>query len=242
MAPKIPLHKVVASLNTLPRELAHQILNDIRMWDILRLICHNNAHINTDILTHPTLGRLFHHETKILDEVRTSADLYRTICTAYSLTAAPLTSPLALNAQAFPSDYKEITNYMHHRIIDELYLEPWKAEVLSRYAPLPAVWEKGSIAGVTAVWNTIQSAQQKVNMRKARQLRTAADLLEANPDVLKKMIDPSQTPRKNIPHIVQRLRGAERRVARQSLLRRDMLAGMSWFMYGHFPLVPFDRA
>ena len=236
-----PNHKVIASLSTLPRELAHQILNDIRIWDILRLICHNNAHINTDILTHPTLGRLFHYDTSVLDEVRAAADLYRTVCAAHSLTAAPLTSPLALNAQTFNSDYKEITNYMRHRLIDELYLDPWKVDVLSRYAPLPTVWETGTIAGLEAGWNTIQAAQQKVNTRKAVQLHKAADLLEANPDVLKKMVDPSQTPRKNIPHIVGRIRGAEKRVARQSLLWSHTLTGTSWFMYGHFSLVPFDR-
>ncbi|KNG83364.1 hypothetical protein ANOM_009037 [Aspergillus nomiae NRRL 13137] len=236
-----PNHKVIASLSTLPRELAHQILNDIRIWDILRLICHNNAQINTDILTHPTLGRLFHHDTGVLDEVRAAADLYRTVCAAHSLTAAPLTSPLALNAQTFKSDYKEITNYMRHRLIDELYLDSWKVDVLSRYAPLPTVWETGTIAGLEAGWNTIQDAQEKVNKRKAVQLHKAADLLEANPDVLKKMVDPSQTPRKNIPHIVERIRGAEKRVARQSLLWGHTLTGTSWFMYGHFSLVPFDR-
>ena len=240
--PTQTLNKIITSFSTLPRELAHQVLNDIRIWDILRLICYNDAHINTDILTHPTLGRLFHYDPEILDEVRKTADLYRTICTAHNLTAAPLSSPLALNTHTFKPDYKEITNYMHHRLIEELYLEPWKRDVLAHYTPLPAVWDSSTIQGLEARWTAIQDAQLKLNTRKASQLRKAADLLETNPDIVKKMIDPSQTLRKNIPHIVQRLRRTEKRVQWQSVLRGDKLKGMSWFAYGQFPVVPFDRA
>ncbi|KAE8422929.1 hypothetical protein BDV36DRAFT_290744 [Aspergillus pseudocaelatus] len=236
------LNKIITSFSTLPREVAHQILNDIRIWDILRLICYNDAHINTDILTHPTLGRLLHYDPEILDEVRKTADIYRTVCTAHNLTAAPLSSPLALNTQTFKSDYKAITNYMHHRLIEELYLESWKRDVLAHYTPLPAVWDSSTIQGLEARWNAIQDAQLKLNTRKASQLRKAADLLETNPDIVKKMIDPSQALRKNIPHIVQRIRGTEKRVKWQSLLRGGRLKGMSWFAYGHFPVVPFDRA
>ncbi|KAE8140276.1 hypothetical protein BDV38DRAFT_28158 [Aspergillus pseudotamarii] len=240
--PTQTLNKIITSFATLPREVAHQILNDIRIWDILRLICYNDAHINTDILTHPSLGRIVHYDAEILEEVRKTADLYRTVCTAHNLTAAPLSSPLALNTQTFQSDYKEITNYMHHRIIEELYLESWQRAVLAHYTALPAVWDSSTIHGLEARWTAIQDAQMKLNTRKASQLRKAADLLETNSDIVKKMIDPSQTRRKNIPHIVQRLRRTEKQMQWQSLLRGGRLKGMSWFAYELFAVVPFDRA
>ncbi|KAE8371148.1 hypothetical protein BDV26DRAFT_303111 [Aspergillus bertholletiae] len=242
MPTKLPLTQVIASLSALPRELAHQILNDIRIWDILRLLCYNNANINTDILTHPTLGRLFSHSTDILDEVRTTVTLYRTVCAEHSLTVAPLTSPLAFNAHTGPLDYKEITNYMHHLLVDQLYLPPWKRDVLAHYAPLPFDGDATStVPALASRWAAIHAAQDKLNARKAAQIRRVAALLEAHPDVLKRTPDPRQTPSKNVSHSVRWLRHVADRMLHQSLLRGDMKRGMSLFAYGYLPVMPFDR-
>ncbi|KAE8392462.1 hypothetical protein BDV23DRAFT_192579 [Aspergillus alliaceus] len=240
------LQKIVQCLSPLPRELAHQILSDIRIWDILRLLIHNNPNVTTDILTHPHLRKVLPEDPQALNSFIQTATLYRDVCAAHHLQPAPLSSPLAKNTQAWKSDYKDLTNYMHSRIFLELRLDGWKHEILSRHtppeSPFPEVWDYSTISNMQTRWNTIQAAQATLNQRRAMQLRHAADLLEANPDILKKTRDPSQTPRKNPGHVVQLFRRLAERGTNRSLLRGDQLRGLSYFFYAFFPVMPFDEA
>ncbi|KAF7586288.1 hypothetical protein BBP40_009165, partial [Aspergillus hancockii] len=236
--------KIIKPLTTLPTEITHQILSDLRIWDILRLLTFNNTTLTTTILSHPDLQYVF-SPSYHLTTVPALTTLYHQVCTALQAKLASLYCPLALPVHS-GIDLDDITSHMRSHLIALLDLKGWQQTLLSRYAQpsgsLPAVWDYSSLENIQKRWQGILSAQRSLNQAKAVQMRRAADLLEANPDILKKSMDPGQTPRKNIGHIVRRIRGNAVRAERHCILRGDRAGGSEFFRYELFGISPFNDA
>lgn len=91
-----PLPVIVKRLAATPPEIVCEILNDLRIWDVLRLICYNDTAINNAVLVNRWYGELFEHNIDFLQAMREVAQLYWDFGREMRWKLAPLNSPLAL--------------------------------------------------------------------------------------------------------------------------------------------------
>ncbi|KAJ5612534.1 hypothetical protein N7510_005728 [Penicillium lagena] len=242
----LPLQAVVRGLVTTPPELTHQIIDDLRVWDILRLLIHDNLYINDCILSHQTCGQVFDHDHGILAKVREAARFYYEFYSDCQLEMAPKNSILALNILSVKSKrYNQILDTMHSRIYAQIQ-SATKIANLNRYAPehtsgpgLPEVWDYSTVEALEERWNATKEARGNLAHKSIAQLRWAADMLQTNPDILKRTLDPGQQPRRNIAHVVQRMRSSADKIAK---VHRLYYAGSEYLLYEFFPIIPFDWA
>jgi hypothetical protein len=54
-----PLPAIAKRLAATPPEIVCEILNDVRIWDVLRLICYNDPAINNSVLLNRWWGDIF---------------------------------------------------------------------------------------------------------------------------------------------------------------------------------------
>lgn len=278
---QVPLSSIVKQLATTPTEIVCEILDDLRIWDVLRLICHNNPAVNHSILVHRWYGKLFEKNIKVLSDVSEIAQMYWDFGREMRWQLAPLDSPLALLTNtpypkqapvfgrsiyfqqvspsspnwALPMPQMEndedlakfqyiITKYMQARIASYLgKLAGKKVELLACYSK---DYEFSSIIGtdwstrdLRLRWDTFRDAQSNLVQQRVQQLSRAAEILEANSDILKLASDPGQHRRKNIGHIIGNIRKIIERMSQTSMIRGDWNTGASYF-FVYFPVVPFD--
>ncbi|KAJ5825659.1 hypothetical protein N7474_002797 [Penicillium riverlandense] len=242
----LPLQAFVRGLLTTPPELTHQIIDDLRVWDILRLLIHDNPHINGCILSHQTCGQVFNHDPEILAQVRDAARFYHEFCSSCQLQMAPENSILALNIRSIKAQrYNKILDTIHSRIYNEIQ-SATKIANLNRYATvhtpdpgLSEVWDYSTIEALEKRWKATKEARKNLAHKSISQLHWAADMLQANPGILKKTLDPGQQPRRNITHVVQRMKASADKCKK---VHRLYYAGSEFLLYEFFPIIPFDWA
>ncbi|CAL5868724.1 uncharacterized protein PFLUO_LOCUS2951 [Penicillium psychrofluorescens] len=130
---------------------------------------------------------------------------------------------------------------MHSRIYDGIQ-SATKIANLNRYAPesgLPEVWDYSTIGALEERWNVTKEARKNLARKNLAQLHWAADMLQANQDILKKTLDPGQQPRENIAHVVQRMKFSADKYAK---VHRLYYASSEFLLYEFFPIIPFDWA
>jgi hypothetical protein len=91
-----PLPVIVKRLAATPPEIVCEILNDLRIWDVLRLICYNDPRINNAVLLNRWYGEIFEQNIDLLLAMREVAQLYWDFGREMRWKLAPLDSPLAL--------------------------------------------------------------------------------------------------------------------------------------------------
>ncbi|KAL2012007.1 hypothetical protein VTN00DRAFT_4725 [Thermoascus crustaceus] len=155
-----------------------------------------------------------------------------------------------LHSEAFPersSSFRILTSYVFDQRSQIFHL-------LQPYAPLQLQTLANrfitSARDLRQPWKALCVAQARLNGIKARQLRRAADLLEANPDVLQveKDLEPDPkrhpTPPKPQPDIAQevaKLRGAAEKVISDRAWRWEF-SGSDYFCKVTIPVVPSNKA
>lgn len=257
MSPPLPFYSVVQGLKNTPPEVVHQVLDDLRLYDILRLASHNDPSINYSIMAHPSCKKVFDDDFDNLYSVRDNFVFYRDFCRLMRFTICPSDSILALDANLLittnsttgylraDDPYKKITYYFTYRLTRPLDLYRYQQEILARYARKPEnlsqVWDSSQFSNIKTRWEEVQAAQERVNALRVHQLKRAAELLEANPDILKRGSDPEQKRRPNMQHILTHMHAAADRIS-GSLLIRDHNSSACYFKYMLFPVVPFDTA
>ncbi|KAH8692010.1 hypothetical protein BGW36DRAFT_386813 [Talaromyces proteolyticus] len=266
-----PLSLIVKKLATTPPEIVCEILQDLRFWDVLRLIAHDNPSVNYSVMSHPWYGKVFKQSMDLLAPMKETTRTYWDFGREMRWKLAPLDSPLALSAgfesQAHRSrpdlyplftqqhdnywhdadighQYTVIINYMKLRIANYLNsLDGLQFKLLPYYSnePHALLVERLDldIDGLKRRWIEYKRAQSNLMTQRARQLTRAADLLEANPDILKLASDPSQQRRKSLGHIIQNMRGIAQKMLQGSMIRGDANCGRCYF-FVYFPVVPFD--
>jgi hypothetical protein len=134
---------------------------------------------------------------------------------------------------------------MHSRIYDEIQ-SATKIANLNRYATeqssdpgLSEVWDYSTIGALEERWNSMKEARKNLGHKSIAQLHWAADMLQSNPDILKKTLDPGQQPRRNIAHVVQRMKASADKFKK---VHRLYYAGSEFLLYEFFPIIPFDWA
>ncbi|KAJ5081675.1 hypothetical protein NUU61_009939 [Penicillium alfredii] len=257
----LPFYSIVNALATTPPELVHQIIDDLRVWDVLRLLCHNNERVNASLLSHPLCRKLLGHDAEALSKTRAVAQFYWDFFREINVCLAKSdyyyywrTAPWVLNLNIHcvePNDYKHVLWNMLTRLYENIrqqglvvdlnrYLPPGTAPLRS-FSCFPEAGEFPSFEELKDHWQIIKQAKANLVAQTSSQLLWAADLLEANPDILKRTLDPEQKQRPNTAHIVSVMRGKAAKIVRT--VRRapgKVFTPSEHFRYHFFPIIPFD--
>lgn len=260
-----PFYSSVQKLKDTPPEIVHYVLDDLRLCDILKLASCNEKSLDYSIMSHPVCRKVFHDNFENLYSVREIFRFHQDVCRALRRPQAPSDSILSLGILSLPNaqktlerygdrhsedenslaDYKVISRYILTRLENMLSIRPLQYAVLVPYAKQPenlySHLYNASFSNLKVFWEEFQAMQKEANSLRTSQLRRAANLLEANPDILKQRNDPGQERRPNLQHILNRMNAAADRYSRL-LISRDINHGSSYFRYLRFPVVPFDAA
>ena len=234
----------------MPTELAHQIIDDLRVWDVLKLLCYDNDRVDACIMSHPICGNMFGAHPETLAKWKFAAHLYQDIFLAVGKGFVQDhcgTNYLGTNIHCIvPQKYGETWNYMESRIHDELNIH-WRKTDLTRFgAPDYSNGMEGrnlktfhSFEEQRKCWHDIQKAKANLFQLRASELRWSADMLEANSDILKRTLDPTQEVRPNTAHIVSRLRHGADAIMRAPI---EKFIFSEHFSYEFLGIIPFDSA
>ncbi|CRL27624.1 unnamed protein product [Penicillium camemberti] len=250
---KTPTSSIVSNIAAMPTELAHQIIDDLRVWDVLKLLCYDNDRVDACIMSHPICGNMFGADPETLAKWKFAAHLYKDIFRAVGKGLVqdywPGANYLGTNIHCVgPQKYGEtyIWNYMKDRIHDELNLH-WRKTDLTRFgAPdySNGIEDRNlktfhSFEEQKKCWHDIQKAKANLFQLRASELRWTADMLEANSDILKRTLDPTQEVRPNTAHIVSRLRHVASEIMRAPI---EKFVFSEHFRYDFLGIIPFDSA
>jgi hypothetical protein len=245
---KTPTGSIVRNIAVIPTELAHQIIDDLRVWDVLKLLCYDNDRVDACIMSHPICHSMFGPDPESFAKWKSAAHLYKDIFTAVEKAFVPECWPwdlyLGPNIHCLlPQKYGEILTYMKYRIHHELNIH-WRKTDLTRFgAPnysngSGSIKEDYSFEQLKECWHDMQKAKANLFQLRASELRWTADMLEANPDILKRTLDPAQEFRPNTAHIVSRLR----RTADAIMRNPAVFCFSEHFRYDFLNIIPFDSA
>ncbi|KAJ5467253.1 hypothetical protein N7475_005005 [Penicillium sp. IBT 31633x] len=245
---------IVTSLATVPTELAHQIIDDLRVWDILRLLCYENERVDACIVSHPICRDMFDLDSDpaALKKTRFAAQFYRELLADLNKKFVPTEywseRYLGMNIHCIaPKEYRDIMSMMRRRIHGEL-CKHWAATDLTQlgaydYPELteytcPSV-HRYSFQDMKERWQAIQKAKAILFKERSSELHWAANFLEENPDIIKRTLDPEQKRRSNTAHIVSRMRSNADKILRAT---RQRFVRSEHFRYEFFEIIPFDSA
>ncbi|KAJ5159001.1 uncharacterized protein N7500_008652 [Penicillium coprophilum] len=245
MSKSTPLGSIILSLQTIPTELAHQIIDDLRVWDVLKLLCYQNDRVDECIISHPICRIMIGSDDQSISTIRFAATFYRDFFAKLGKRLVPDDSILGLNIH-YPKEWKsdQILNVMygsilgemkdHVRIIDSTR---FGASVSSFVGDWRLPQTKYTLEVMKKEWDDIQAAKATLFGQMASELRWAADILEANPDILKRTLDPAQERRPNTAHIVSRMRQDAAKIVRSP---REKFVFNEHFSLVFMPVIPFD--
>ncbi|CAG7920061.1 unnamed protein product [Penicillium olsonii] len=250
----LPIGSIVKSLSTLPTELAYQIIDDLRVKDILKLLCYGNERVNACIGSHPVCRALFDLTSdENFAKIRFAAQFYRDL---FIEVYPPLSADGWLKHKWLPlnihcvdlKDRELILIEMRDHIHCELYLH-WVQLDCTRFgAPdypdlkhsqAPPPWNRLSFENMKEQWEEIKQAKAVLFKLRSSELDWASKMLDANPDILKRTLDPRQERRSNTTHIVSRMKNGADKIIRASGQR---LVQVEHFKYKFFEVIPFDSA
>lgn len=250
---KTPSSSIVSNIAAMRTELAHQIIDDLRVWDVLKLLCYDNDRVDACIMSHPICGNMFGADPETLANWKFAAHLYQDIFMAVEKRFVEDhwrgTNYLGTNIHCImPQKYGEsyIWNYMKYRIHDELNIHWCKTDLTRFGAPdySNGIEDRNlktlhSFEEQKKCWHDIQKAKANLFQLRASELRWTADMLEANSDILKRTLDPTQEVRLNTAHTVSRLRQEADKIMRAPA---EKFVFSEHFSYEFLGIIPFDSA
>lgn len=242
----MPLTKqLVESLAQLPTELALEIINDLRLWDVIKLMLRDNPRINSYLLAHGRCRALLGHDAETLTKTREQIRDHLEFAAKRNLN-------LCMLHDAFYA--RSLSNSLDKPVADwqVIYSVHWRVflkipvsfdGLLRPYAKSPDALTKltifSSLEEYKQYWDTMADAKSVLDRKCSDQLSLAATLLEENPDILKRTTDPDQKRRPNTQHVVSRMRQVAGIIQRR---KAQDFRRVEYFRYDFFPIIPFDRA
>ncbi|KAJ5952046.1 uncharacterized protein N7479_010459 [Penicillium vulpinum] len=248
---KTPISSIVRNIAVLPTELTHQIIDDLRVWDVLKLLCYDDDQVDTRIMSHPICRSMFGADPETLAKWKFAAHLYKDI---FMAVGKAFVQQYCVGKNYLgtlihwirPHEYKAISNQMKVHIHDELNIHWCKTDLTRFGSPnYSNGFEYGTLKTFDSFeelqncWDDIQKAKANLFQLGASQLRWTADMLEANSDILKRTLDPTQEKRPNTAHIVSRLRGVAGEILRAPIQK---FIFSEYFRYDFLGVIPFDSA
>lgn len=237
--------KLVQSLAHLPLELALEIINDLRVWDVIKLMLRNNSTINGFLLAHERCKKLLGEDGEALTRNREQFQAYLHFARERNL-------ELGLPHDTF-YEYSLFDCRMFKgqhdswRIADPIHrnvwfvIPTWEEELLTPYVQnpdgFPSISSHSSLEEFKKWWHVMAEAKGVLSRRCAHQLQRGAELLEENPDILKCTTDPEQVVRSNTQHNVARMQQTAHKILHRNAwdFRRIV-----YFKYEFYPIIPFD--
>ncbi|CAG7947379.1 unnamed protein product [Penicillium nalgiovense] len=245
-----PIGSIARNIAAIPTELAHQIIDDLRVWDVLKLMCYDNDRVDACIMSHSICRSMFGADPETFAKWKFAARLYKDIFTAMEKAFVPerfdwvLADYLGKNIHCpMPQKYGGLLTHMKNRIYDQLNGHWCKTDLTRFGAPNYSngngyLKKDYSFEQLKECWHDIQKAKANLFQLRASELRWTADMLEANPDILKRTLDPAQEFRPNTAHIVSRLR----RTADAIMRNPAVFSFSEHFRYDFLNIIPFDSA
>lgn len=246
----MPITKqLVESLAQLPTELALEIINDLRVWDVIKLMLRDNPTVNSYLLAHPRCQALLGDDADTLTKTREQVRAYLEfaaqrnldLCLPYESFYEHSLFDLQSNSLDKPKPDWQIVHTVHSRVWGKL---PSSVDNLLRpYVKSPKTLMKVTIYSCLEeykqYWDVMVEAKIVLARKCSGQILRAAILLEENPDILKRTMDPDQKRRPNTQHVVSRMKQMA-----ETILRRKAwdFRRVEYFAYEFFPIIPFDYA
>jgi hypothetical protein len=200
--PPSPLPATLRTLSRLPREVVHQILDDLPLVKGLQILSHNNEFLVGCILSHLKYQYLF----PTAEQAASTTEyfiLHRDICRFRHQALSGPTSPngdsyLSQNITMLTHPFRNFDLKLHliNQVQASVTVTQLQQEILSPYASGPyQALPLTQIADLRAHWEWIKEATLKINETKGRQRHLIADLLTEYPGkvMLKRPLDPSQS-------------------------------------------------
>jgi hypothetical protein len=257
-----PLGKTLKYLSNLPREIIHQILQDVDIIKVLNILSHNHGYLSSCIVTSTKFQPLmtpYDPESTGAQWIKDLANttklfiLHREICSfrkkPISGPKSPSHLPLLLREHygLWDADmHRDLRKRLVGQIHETVVLDEYEKSVYLPHTtnPFPDQEEARSMDSdiLSARWRWIKETWISMGRSKCRQLNMAADMLSEIPgrSALKKPLDPSQHPRSSVDHIARFLRGKAKKYAESHIpphkRRPKCMAGAELI-----ELVPYDR-
>ncbi|KAJ5185760.1 hypothetical protein N7491_006372 [Penicillium cf. griseofulvum] len=248
-----PLSSIVRSFEKIPTELAHQIIDDLRVWDVLKLLCYDNDRVDECISSHPISRVIIGVDLHTISTVRFAVKFYREFLSKLGKRLVEEDSILAKDIYSARLLRRyQVLDHVHSRIYWEIR-EHWEKLDLTRFGASNLIsfkeWpdpqsrsnpsSRYSFQKMKDYWEEIQRAKATLFSQMASELRWGADILEANPDILKRTLDPAQEIRSNTAHIVSRMRRDAAKIVRSP---NGKFVPSEHFGYVFVQVIPFDSA
>lgn len=240
--------QLVQSLAHLPLELALEIINDLRVWDVIKLMLRNNPTINSYLLAHERCKELLGEDDEALATSREQFQAYWNFASERHLDLR-LPHDTFYEGSVFDRRRYSGDGSTSSRIVDPIHYDLWLAiptwakKLLTPYVGtpdgFPAISFYSSLEEYRQWWHVMAEAKGVLSRQCADQLLRAADLFEKNSDILKITTDPEQVVRPNIQHSVTRMQQTAHK-----LLHRNTwdFRRVEYFKYEFYPIIPFDNA
>ncbi|KAJ5346679.1 hypothetical protein N7541_009161 [Penicillium brevicompactum] len=241
-------------LSTLPTELAHQIIDDLRVKDVLKLLIYDHDRVSALVVSHPVCRVMFNltsdqNIAKVQFASQLYHDIFREVHPALSADGWLRHAWLPLNIHCVNlRDRDLIMSEMRDHIHCELYLQWRKADLTRHGAPeyrdldeqrAPPPYNKWDFEAMRERWEAIKTAKASLFGKMSAELDWAADILKSNPDILKRTLDPHQLRRSNTNHITSRMQNDAGKILRAS---GQKFVVCEHFKYAFFEVIPFDFA
>ncbi|KAL4968708.1 uncharacterized protein BDV14DRAFT_166567 [Aspergillus stella-maris] len=254
-----PFQRICQELAKLPVELAHQILSDLKVWDVLKLLWYDNPRVNAVIASHHGCKRILGEDEETFSTTTQNVKIYFGMYVKVGLRFKPpphgrlslgVDALLAYKYKVEGSDRETRTiilreveeplrDFLRNQItISGMDFEPYIDRSIFPHG-IPKVYACTTPQQLDQCMDVLLHAKKTLSRRTSEQLYWAASLLEQNPDILKRTLDPEQQRRPNTAHIVDRIRFMANQAGSCDPKR---FFASEFFGFYFFPVIPFDSA
>jgi hypothetical protein len=233
---------LIRYLISFPPEIIHQILNDLPISKVLGLAVYDVEYINSCILAHLSLQKLFPSSTHLSTAssyFKLYTDVYHRRVPALHVTPVSSTLKKTFATSDLDLTYDSIIRQFHTSVAEALHAVDHRVTLLASFSPtpLPKVWDDSTLSSLVQRWISLNHAQRVLNGLKSSQLKRLAELMTAHPHTLKAAMDPSQERRQNPGHVVGSLHMQANNILRMQVIdRRDHTRN-----FRELPLIPYNR-
>lgn len=247
-----PFQKICQELARLPVELAHQIICDLKVWDVLKLLWYDDPRLTAVVSSHPQCRNLMGEDEETFSQTRQVVKCYFGMYVKAGLPFKPpgnghlswgidvllahkLGEP---TREVIMKELREPIQSFLHTQIYAMDLERYLDRAVFPHG-MPKLYTCSTVQALGECMDAVLHAKKALFKQSSDQLHWAASLMEQNPDLLKRTLDPEQKQRPNTAHIVSRMRQKANRFRKCDV---KYFVVSEYFAFYFFPLIPFDAA
>lgn len=236
--PKPPA--IIRHLTTLPRELIHNIIDNLCISQVLSLSLSNDPFIDECIIGHLNYKCIFHN----LGQLRKLTEyfrIYSEILIVRSISLHKYTTQLAAHPAWSKITYDELVAHLHVQVVGLIDRgTPGTADLaaLSALSPTPlhSVWNSSDLPRLRSRWALLNKLIRALNAKKSEQLQKLRDLVLEYPGLLRADLEiPNH--RSSLNHMVGEL---EWRI-KALRSKRGICAKRLYPFRKGLPVLPYDR-